>query len=188
MSSDNLYLSVILVIAVILMAYFAWRLHSNDSSEKSTFWYTTPATPLVRAAAGELFATIKNMTTLGGSFEHQAQTTTLISADMRHGVAQLTKLLSRTEHALSSTPPTYANYLAIYKGLSGSDAAMLNAASAYENYGRQSQARGQGAHAKGAHDRASNIMAVGNTQIAMGAQMRRIVRAVHRLGAALDVE
>jgi hypothetical protein len=40
--------------------------------------------------------------------------------------------------------------------------------------------------APNAHD--SDVAALGNTLIGMGGQLRLVVRAVHRLGAALDVE
>lgn len=185
MSSHHLYLGVILVIALMLIAYFAWRRWRRRGDH---FTYATPATPRVNEAVGELFAALRCMATLGRSFGEQAASSPDLPglAGAASGVALTTAALGRAEQTLGGAPPTYANYLGVYRGLVSTDRTLLGAAEAYIG-------AGHGLHQQvalmAAGDPASGpVASLGGTLIAMGAQLRRVVASVHRLGAALDVE
>jgi hypothetical protein len=191
MTSSNIYLGVILVIAIIIIAHFAWR-YWKQHRGKSTFSYATPATPRVRETVADLFATLKHMVVLGRSFEAQADglaastgTARAHVAGARVSASHLVRALDRAEKGLSGAPPTYANYLAVYRGLSSTDATLLAAADAYVEAGRHVH-QSMVLMVPGSHD--SDLAALGNTLLGMGAQLRHVVRAVHRLGVSLDLE
>ena len=197
MSTSELYLSVILVLAVIIIAIFARRYWKKRGGAER-FSYATPATPRIREAAGDLFVSLGRMVTLGCDFESQAGSggpqhvglgergeasvpPTNLWAGARQGVAQMADVLGRAEKRLGGAPPTYANYLAVYRGLASTDKTLLNAADAYV-------AAGYGAHQEVAASGSCDGALLGNMLILIGAQLRRIVTDVHRLGVALDVE
>ncbi len=186
MATSSIYLGVILLIAIIIIAYFAWRYWKKHRGQ-DRFSYSTPAAPRVREAAGDLFASLKHMVSLGRSFEGQAarlgDATPIAGA--RLSAAQMVKALDRSEKALSGAPPTYANYLAVYRGLTSTDVALLNAADAYTNAGYQVH---QAVTKALAGAPTGDLAALGNTLLSMGRQMRQVVASVHRLGVALDVE
>ena len=194
MSSSTIYLGAILIIAMIVIAHFAGcrrkRHHRRtlgpaERRQRDAFSYTTPATPRVQDAVADLFAALKHMVALGRSFEEASaklHPTAEVADEARRSAAVLVRALDRAEKGLSGTPPTYANYLAVYRGLASDDASLLAAADAYTKAGR----RALHSMAPNAHD--SDVAALGNTLIGMGGQLRLVVRAVHRLGAALDVE
>ncbi|NBU26464.1 MAG: hypothetical protein EBS39_12795 [Gammaproteobacteria bacterium] len=198
MSSSTICLGAILIIAMIVIAYFAGcrrkRHHRHhrrtlgpaERHQRDAFSYTTPATPRVQDAVADLFAALKHMVALGRSFEEASAPAALHPtaevANARRSAAVLVRALDRAEKGLSGTPPTYANYLAFYRGLASDDASLLAAADAYTEAGR----RALHSMAPDAHD--SDVASLGNTLISMGGQLRLVVRAVHRLGAALDVE
>ena len=196
MSSSTICLGAILIIAMIVIAHFAGcrrkRHHRRAESRRDTFSYTTPATPRVQDAVADLFAALKHMVALGRSFEEASTPANVrggasaaaaeVANAHRAGAAALVRALDRAEKGLSGTPPTYANYLAVYRGMASGDASLLAAADAYTEAGH----RVQDSMAPNAHD--SDVASLGNTLIGMGCQLRLVVRAVHRLGAALDVE
>lgn len=185
-------LGAILLLTVILIAFFAWRYRKTKLSARSRFSYATPATPRVREAVGDLFAGLRRMVALGQDFEDRASRVgnAVPVAGARLSAGQMVSIFSRTEKALSGAPPTYANYLAVYRGLTSTDAALLDAADAYTNAGRQvhqaiaRSALGDAALTPDSGDAAE----LGNSLIAMGRQVRQVVSTVHRLGVALDVE
>lgn len=185
MSSSGLCLGAILVILIIIVAYFAWRQKSRRGV--AAFTYATPATPRVREAVAGLFASLKHMVALGRSFENQAahldDATAIVGA--RQSAAHIVGALDRTEKSLSGAPPTYANYLAVYRGLTSTDVALLNAADAYRYAGHEAQ---QLVALTPAGAPVGAYAAMANTLLAMGNQLRQVVAAVHRLGVALDVE
>lgn len=185
MRTNGLYLGVILVILIVVIAYFAWRRWKKG--HKDGFSYSTPATPRVREAIGDLFAGLRRMVALGSQFEARAaalpDATRL--AGPRQSASVLVDVLNTTQSTLSGAPPTYANYLAIYRGLTSTDQELLSAADAYTTAGyqvNQDIALSQdGAQSGGYAD-------VANDLIEMGRQLRLLVGRVHRLGVALDVE
>jgi len=185
MPSTSIYLGVILVIAMIIIAFFALRHWKKRSGGADRFTYATPATPRIREAVGDLYASLKHMVVLGRSFEDQASRPAFAGrADIqgaRRGAAQMVEALDRAEKGLSGAPPTYANYLAVYRGLMSTDRTLLGAADAYINAGHGVH---QGVVLSGSGEEA----ALGNTLLAMGRQLRQVVAGVHRLGVALDVE
>lgn len=193
MSSSTIYLGAILIIAMIVIAHFAGcrrkrhhrrTLDPAERRQRDAFSYTTPATPRVQDAVADLFAALKHMVALGRSFEEASAKLhpTAEGANARRSAAVLVRALDRAEKGLSGTPPTYANYLAVYRGLASDDASLLAAADAYTEAGRGALH----SMAPNAHD--SDVASLGNTLIGMGGQLRLVVRAVHQLGAALDVE
>ena len=176
MASSSNYLGVILVIAAIIIAHFAWcrwKPHHN----KSKFSYTAPAPPCMQESIVSLFAALKHMVILGQSFEKQVAATGAppeYITNARRSASYLVQSLDRAEKNLSVAPPTYASYLAIYRGLSSTDATLLIAADAYAEAGRRLQS--------------SEEVSLSDTLTSMGGQLRLVVRAVHGLGAALDLE
>jgi hypothetical protein len=186
MTANSTYLGVILVIVIVIIAFFAWRLWRSHVG-RDRFTYSTPSTPRMREAAGCLFANLQHMVTLGRSFEDQASRLADATpvAGARQAAAMMVASLSRTEKALCGAPPTYANYLAIYRGLVSTDVALLNAADAYVNAGHTVS---QSVALSPAGSPSGPPASMANTLIAMGHQMRQVVASVHRLGVALDVE
>lgn len=183
MTSDDLCLGAILVITLVLIAFFVWR-RIRRRRAMENFSYSTPALPRTREAAGALFLSLERLVGLGRDFETAAAQLADATpyAAARQSAAMMTESLGRTQKALSGSPPTYANYLAIYRGLVSTDVALLDAADAYTAAGQQihqtiARAAGSGESA-----------ALGATLVAMGACLRRVVQDVHRLGASLDVE
>jgi hypothetical protein len=196
MTSPGMYLGVIHVIAIILIAFFAWRYWRRH--RKDGFTYATPAVPRMREAAAALFASLQHMVALGRSFECQAARLpqaanalpgytgdASVVTGARQSAAVMVRALDVSEKRLSGAPPTYANYLAAYRGLTSTDVALLNAADAYTRAGHEvSRSLAQAPAGAPMGDLAS----LASTLLAMGRQLRQVVAAVHRLGAALDVE
>jgi hypothetical protein len=185
MKSGNLCLAAILVVLIVIIV-LAWRYWQRRRRDR--FSYTTPATPRIREAAADLFAGITHMTSLSRQFEQLARRLENATpyAGARLSAHQLTSSLCNAERALKGAPPTYANYLAVYRGLVSTNMALLNAADAYRNLGHQ-------AHqdielSKEAPADEGDLAEMGRTLLAMGSQLRLVVVSVHRLGVALDVE
>lgn len=184
MSSDGLRLGAILVVLLIIVA-LVWKCWKRWRRER--FSYATPATPRVREAATDLFAGLTHMTRLSRQFEGLAKRVddATAFAGVRLSSFQLASTLCNAERALSGAPPTYANYLAIYRGLTSTNMALLGAADAYIRMGHE-------AHQKVAEAQespsAGDMAEMGRTLGEMGRQLRKVVVQVHRLGAALDVE
>jgi len=178
MVSSSNYLGVILVIAAIIIAHFAWcrwKVHHNTSK----FSYTAPAPPCTQESIISLFAALKQMVVLGQSFEKQAAATGASPeyiTSARRSASYLVQSLDRAEKKLSDTPSTYAGHLAIYRGLLSTDATLLIAADAYAEAGRRLQSS------------SGEEVSLSDTLTSMGGQLRLVVRAVHGLGAALDLE
>jgi hypothetical protein len=189
MKPSSAYLGAVLLIALILIAFFAWR-RRQRARRLESFYYTTPAVPRLREAAAELFAGLHLVADLGRRFEGQAAALADASpvAGERLSAAQMTRALELTASALSGAPPTYANYLAVYRGLTSTDAALLDAADAYRDAGRRAHQAVARAAAGGAAEDTGALAALGGTLLELGAQVRRVVADVHRLGVALDVE
>jgi hypothetical protein len=186
MKTGDLCLGAILVVLVILIV-LAWRLWRRNRRDR--FSYTTPATPRIREAAADLFAGITQMTALSRQFERQARSLEDASpyAGARLSAFQLTSSLCNAERALKGAPPTYANYLAVYRGLVSTNMALLNAADAYINIGHQAH-QDLELGAGTALGSEGNLAEMGRTLLAMGRQLRLVVVSVHRLGVSLDVE
>jgi hypothetical protein len=201
MTANSIYIAIILVMIVIIIAFFAWRSWKKRHGADG-FSYTTPATPRVREAVSDLFASLKQMVALGREFECSAERVSaapqlaVVSdaasiAGARLSACQMIAALDNAEKGLSGAPPTYANYLAIYRGLTSTDVELLNAADAYTNAGyqvHQAIARAQGLVTCSGPAPGGDLADLGNALKAMGSQLRRVVAAVHRLGVALDVE
>jgi hypothetical protein len=147
-----MYLSVVTMLIVAIIAFFARR--HGVGQGNCYLSYATPAPPRAQEAAAELFVALARIVELGRA-----------SAGDSHVV----RTLERAKTELGCAPPTYANYLAIYHGLSSTDVSMLAAADAYAEAGGQAQSGAR--HFK-----------------EMGWQLRHVVRTVHRLGAALEIE
>jgi hypothetical protein len=195
MSSANLYLGVILVIAVIIIAFFAVRSWKKHRSGVSRFTYATPAVPRIREAVEDLFVALRHFVDLGRKFEsvslHACTPYNLEMAaphgrlaDVGKGVAPLVAVMDRTVGALAGIPPTYANYLGLYRGMSSTDATLQDAAGAYVAAGH----RALQDVAAGAPDCDGSLTERGNLLIQMGEQVGLVTRAVHRLGVTLDLE
>jgi hypothetical protein len=181
MSTKNAYIGVVIVLIIIVIAYCGWRYWRGKRS-RDHFSLATPATPRVREAVGDLFVSLKAMSDLGATFDQLASTPEASArpdiSSARVGVATLTRTLNQFEKRLSGSPPTYVNYLAIYRGLSSTDRTLLDASDAYTSLGQ------------GIQQKEDTLLAaqLGGTLIDVGRQLRRVVAGVHRLGVALDVE
>jgi hypothetical protein len=187
MTTAGLCLGAIIALALALIAWFAWRRWRRAPDH---FTYATPATPRVREAVGALFASLRHVAALGRAAEAQiAGHPDLEGA--RHGVSHVARTLDCAGDRISCAPPTYANYLGLYRGLAGSDAALLCAANAYVAAGHETHREAAASPTTGTGTfcaaRASDAD-VGNALIAFGHALPLVVADVHRLGAALDVE
>lgn len=185
-------LGAILLITLIIIAFFAWRRRAAKAGERSRFTLATPATPLAREAVDGLFASLRRVIEVGRAFEDiaaRAGNATPV-AGARLSAGQVVAVFDRTERALRAAPPTYANYLAVYRGLTSTDTALLSAADAYVAAGQQvhqALARSSPVGLPGAAPPLSDVD-LANCLIELGRQVRAVVGAVHRLGVALDVE
>jgi len=186
MLPSDICLSAVLVLTLIVAAYFALRaarLWWPALRGADRFTYATPATPRSREAAADLFGELERMVGLSYEFETRAASPAFAGwasiALARRGVAQTAAVLERASKQLSGSPPTYANYIAVYTGLAGSDQALASAAKAYRVVGLQCLSEdGQG----------PKDATLGNVLLSMGQQSRAVGVGIHRLGVALDVE
>ncbi|MFA6166484.1 MAG: hypothetical protein WC700_07715 [Gemmatimonadaceae bacterium] len=185
----NICLGAILVL--VLVALVAWaRLRPG---RKAHFTYDTPSTPRLREAAGGLYEDLRLIVVSAEGLERVAaglpDATRL--AGVRLSAGQLARVLARTRATLAAAPPTYANYLAVYRGLVSTDGALLDAADAYVNAGHevhQEIAAAQGDDMPEGDVAITDMGRAGNYLLWLGRDLRRAVASVHRLGAALDVE
>jgi len=183
MSSTHIYYAAIVALVLIIVAYFGvkrWRGHTDR------FSIATPATPRVREAAGDLFAVLKNLGDLGRSFCAAAADRPEFAAS-RVGVTHLLAGLDVVQKQLVDSPPTYVNYLAIYRGLAGSDRELLSASDAFIKAGFDTS-QAIALRNNGDYPTAGETANAGNTLSTIGKQLRVVGSATHRLGVALDVE
>jgi hypothetical protein len=170
MANAVVCLAVVVALVAALVAYFA--------SRRDEFTVATPATPLVREEIGSLFATLQGVARLAQQFETRVSAlpadVAAMFAGARRSAAQLSAASAAVKNDIYGLPPTYVNYLAVYRGLAGSDGSLLATAAAFADAGRDAA---QGAAAS-----------VGPSLVELGTQIRRVVIVVHRLGAALGVE
>lgn len=181
MTTTRAYIGIIIVLTVVVISYFGWRYWKKRHGTEH-FSLSTPATPRVREAVGDLFVSLKHMVSLGLSFQDQvdrAGRTDLAGA--RQSVAQITKTLGAAEKQLGGVPPTYVNYLAVYRGLTSTDRTLLSASDTYATAGLE-------LHQQAATTGSGDDVTLGNSLMAIGRQLRHVVAGVHRLGVALDVE
>jgi hypothetical protein len=195
--SETGLILALLVVLVVIVAYLVWRRWRRGGA-RNRFTLATPAAPRAFDAAAELHAGLLRTAALARSFEGQAAQAVLArkaegGAELapiegaRQGVAAMAAAIDGAKARLCGAPPTYANYLAVYNGLSGSDVAILNAADAFADAGHelsQSVARAPAP----ARAELGDVVSLANTLHALGGQMRRDVALVHRLGVALDAE
>lgn len=87
------------------------------------------------------------------------------------GLAEVQRSVLALQHRLRVTPPTYANVLALYRGLNDTSASVASAAAALEEGGK----KGLG----GPEDAVRHRLAT---------CLRSLRKRVHRLGASLDLE
>ena len=167
--------SVVTVLAVAIIAFFARRRRGRRG--KFRLSYDTPAPPRAQEAAAELFVARARIVELGREFSGQAAAMGLAAAGDSHVV----RTLERAKTELGCATPTYANYLAVYHGLSSTDVSMLAAADAY------AEAGGRICLAPAPRDADACLLLKGTLE-AMGWQLRHVVRTIHRLGSALEIE
>lgn len=191
MKTKDLCLGVILILAILVIGFFVHRCWKTFVA-KDRFTLATPATPRIREGVNGLFTSLTDMVALGQSFESEASNLSEVFGKVppqvsaaRKGVSELTKRLNKITVDLGTTPPTYANYLAIYRGLESTDDTLLAAADSYTALGRQVH-QGMALNPPGTPD--ADVANAGALFMAMGRQLRRVVMNVHRLGVALDLE
>ena len=172
MAPCAVYLSAVTILVVAIIVFFARRRRALRLT------YATLAPPRAQEAAADLFVALARIVDIGRDFGGQATAMGFAAAGDSHVV----RTLERAKTELEGTPPTYANYLAVYRGLSSTDVSMLAAADAYAEAG----ARLCKLPSRGGSDDRRRLLK--DTLAAMGWQLRHVVRAVHRLGAALDIE
>jgi hypothetical protein len=163
-----MYLSAAIALVIAIIALLARRRQRRPLS------YTTRAPPRAQEAAAELFVALARIVELGREYDSRAA--------VAPGESHIVRTLERAKTELGRARPTYANYLAVYRGLSSTDESLLAAADAYES---------AAAHMVATAARTNDDVCrrpIGDTLEAMGRQLRLVVRTVHRLGAALEVE
>jgi hypothetical protein len=239
MTQENACVGVIVLLLIALIAYFVVRRRSRGgrrgqhflSGGQVVYDEVAPAPPSARKAAAGLYATLDQVSGLGGRYVALADALAAAGAKpqvpasetapaspatwmlgARQGVASLTRSLRGAGATLRAAPPTWAGYWAVYRGLALSDAALLCAAKTYEAAGHQihqqleavdlgapapngsgvSSPLIQGALSDGSPyllpESDSGLAEAGALLIALGAQLRVVVRAIHQLGVTLDLE
>jgi hypothetical protein len=182
-----IYLGVIVAVTLIVVAWFYWK---PAQGFRSKFTYLTPAAPCICEAVRDLFSSLRTVLSLSHSFEATAARTDFPSCvrgsvtGARQSAKLIASALAATEAQMRGVEPMYASYHAIYRGMCGSDELLLNAAKVYMDTGRavhQSMVSGGALCDAGVAD-------AGATLINMGKQLHAVMRAVHRLGVALDLE
>jgi hypothetical protein len=174
MSSKNFYLAVILLIIILLVAYFVF-INYSECDKSQFFVYTTPAIPLTVDAVKELRRRLGNIVEIG----HRARAGAGAGVDV-DGAAQSVAnevnifigRLTKLGLSIDSLPPTYANYRGIYYGLASTD--YTSAAGSYIAAGNYFMKNG---------DRD-----FGESLIALGNELYQFQRVVHILGSSLDLE
>lgn len=170
------------------------------------------------AALGERYVALADALAAGGARPQVPASETAPASPAtwmlgaRQGVAGLALTVRGAGAALRAAPPTMAGYWAVYRGLALADDTMLCAARTYEAAGHQihqqlaavelgapapngSGASGPFAGAELAGGAPyllpaseSGLAEAGALLVALGDQLRAVVRAVHRLGVTLDLE
>lgn len=153
--SSALCLCVIILIIIIVVVFFASR------KERFTT-FTTAATPLSLSVIDEL----------SGSFGRICS----LSAELGDGNRGLKAITDRLVNVFNitrvkRTPPSYANFAALYNGLVCNDSLLDDAASAYERTGDR---------LGDCHDK--------KILYSISREIRNIRRSIHKLGASLDME
>jgi hypothetical protein len=190
MTPRCIYMSAILMIALILIAHFTkrcWRKRRGAASVT----HATPAAPQVKESAADLFETLKHMVELGQTFKKQVAAATPVAAaaapvmGARLSATHVIRALEAASRRLGAMAPSHANYLATYHGLASADTSLLAAADAYDKAGRRLDLLMGGVPGAPGVPPGSTL---GGTLVGMGVQLRLVVRAVHRLGNDLNLE
>lgn len=191
---------VVVVATFIIVAHFVWQYWNQRAGFRSKFTYLTPAAPSICEAVRDLFAGLSAVSVLSQSFEESAARTEFPScvrgsvSGARQSALLIGGALASTKQSLAAAEPMYVNYHAVYRGLCGADSLLLDAAAVYIDTGRavhQSMVTGGLAALPGAGEPVlcdGAVADAGATLINMGKQLHQVVRAIHRLGAALDLE
>lgn len=157
MSSSFAYGLAVLIFLLILVAFILWR---HGRREKFTYTYELPANPKTVMAGHKIQKHVSDF--VAAAAEH-----ILSFDDVTEPARQLRGALARVSLTLNTMPPTYANYLEVYRGLSGSERAFKHTARAFS----------------GAATAAPDADAT--TLQRMSASVRGVMCAVKELGAAL---
>jgi cbb3-type cytochrome oxidase subunit 3 len=180
--ADSVLIIALLVTLMLILSY-ALIVSMRRPCGRERFTYATPATPLERDAVAALRATLDRIDVLGREVSRRQPATNRTKGAARSAQALL-PALARFRGALAA-PPTYANYLSVYRGLGADQRALLSAADAYTRAG-DSIHNELDATAPGASD--GDEAALGAALKEIGHSIRRAVRATHDLGVALDME
>jgi hypothetical protein len=130
MAAGNMYLSIILVLSIMLIAYFAWA-QLRRRAARSTITNTTLASYDVRQAAASLSAAIAQLMLHNQGYQAIAARSGAAEQHVERVISMQLAALARVRSALDTAAPTYANALAIYRGLANSDEAFVTAANSY---------------------------------------------------------
>lgn len=186
--SADVCLGIIVAIAIVLISYTAWRKWRTSKIPKIT--YTTPASQDLVAASGVLTDVLDGILELGKQFDdptpsnEDVNTIVAEEADMvivdsvtekrdkyppeiRMSIMTVMAPATRIAENLKTSRPTYASIHAVYKGLSGADEMYQRVADVYI--------------AKGSSIRCAPLVNVGK-------QLHVLIRAIHELGSALNLE
>lgn len=190
---------IIVAIVIILTALIIVAVVTRIKRRKRRDRYRVgnPAAPRQELAARDLAAHLGSLETLGTSFADNVKTMDAgekALTPMIDGYAMvvrgITVSMSNMRSQLVKAPPSYANLLGFYRGISGSDQHYLRTATAIEDAGhsihqaidvaKEGQSIPEGAYEK--------MGAAGSTLIEFAREIRGLLISTHRLGAALDVE
>lgn len=196
-----------MILAVILIAAAIWYWRRKHPAGKSGFaGVSTPATPRVREAVGDLSAALGRIVGAGSQFLIRAEPWSArlpagspplgVINGARRSADQVVRVLRNARLAIEKTPPTYTNYASLYKGLVTADSAFLGAARGYLDAGEQAhQIIEQDRQVEAASSASTSpvldeaeLAELGVFLIEMSRLTRSVVVAVHRLGVALDLE
>lgn len=159
----ELTLALLAVLALLCLAVGYAVSRHNRAPPRSGFLPSDGATPQLR----------DHMAMIAKDLGCVATLTSRLAAAGRSdpGLAEVQRSVLALQRRLGATPPTYANVVALYRGLNDTSASVASAAAALEEGGK----KGLG----GPEDAARHRLA---------ACLRSLHRQVHQLGASLDLE
>jgi hypothetical protein len=194
----RILIAIVIVLTALIVVIAAKKISKRRRArDPDRYIVGNPAAPRQAEAAKDLSIHLKSLVDLSRTFEDKvsqmgAEEKSLLPGGGALGgiVKSIAAPMNATREGLDKASPTYANLLAYYRGLAGSDQKMLSTATALENAGHSIHQR------LDREERAAPLSDVeysvtgdaGELLIEFARQIRGLLISVHRLGAALDVE
>lgn len=189
---------VVLTVVLIAIASRGLKRLRDWRRKRNRFEVGNPAAPREKQSAEDLQVHLASIVNIGREFQNKISGLDEKVRDSLPGgpalsqtVASITEPLERARLTLVSTPRTYANLVAIYRGIAGSDQRLLSTASALETAGHeihQTLGRDDDGPANFQTQQVGEFGDAGNALVLLGREIRGLLMSVHRLGVTLDLE